>query len=269
MGGMLNLSKCELNLPDEKFRLEIKDLAEDTRIKFGRKGLSDIFDDLSEVSFLIRKPIETDKISGFSIYFEGQFVVYLNSNFTLGHERYTAAHELFHLIYNAESLKKEKLPLDKSKYQEEEKKADVFASEFLMPEDYVKEIFFKIVKLDKNDVIPRHIIRMHNYFKVSYKAMLKRLIQLNLCAEDKYDELVDICSIEKMEELQSLTKKEGYDISLITPSKEIRIPNEYIVYIKSNYENGKISYTNMKNCLESIGLSPEKLGYEYPKEEDD
>ncbi|WP_366749962.1 ImmA/IrrE family metallo-endopeptidase [Tepidanaerobacter sp. EBM-38] len=265
---MLRLQKNNLNLPEESFRLQIKDLAEEVRIKFARKGLSDIFDILSEAAFLIRKPLETDELSGFTTYFEEQFIVYLNSNFTLGHERYTGAHELYHLIYNANILKKEKILLDDQKHKEEDAKADVFASEFLMPEDYVKEVFYKIVNVDKDSILPRHIIRMHNYFKVSYKAMLKRLIQLDLCSINKYEELVDICSLENMEQLQSLTKREGYSIELIIPSKETYVPTEYIEFVKSNYERGNISYKNMKNSLEFIGLTPEQFGYEYSLEED-
>jgi len=265
---VLILQKNNLNLPEESFRLQIKDLAEEVRIKFARKGLSDIFDILSEAAFLIRKPLDIEELSGFTTYFEGQFIVYLNSNFTLGHERYTGAHELYHLIYNADILKKEKILLNDEKHKEEDAKADVFASEFLMPEDYVKEVFYKIVNVDKNSILPRHIIRMHNYFKVSYKAMLKRLIQLNLCSIDKYEELVDICSLENTEQLQSLTRREGYSIDLITPSKETYVPKEYIEFIKTNYERGNISYKNMKNSLEFIGLAPEQFGYEYPQEED-
>jgi Zn-dependent peptidase ImmA (M78 family) len=262
------MKKNNLNLPEESFRLQIKDLAEDVRIKFARKGLSDIFDILSEAAFLIRKPLDIEELSGFTTYFEEQFIVYLNSNFTLGHERYTGAHELYHLIYNADILKKEKILLDDQKHKAEDAKADVFASEFLMPEDYVKEVFYKIVNVDKDSVLPRHIIRMHNYFKVSYKAMLKRLIQLNLCSIDKYEELVDICSLENTELLQSLTIREGYSIDLITPSKETYVSKEYIEFIKTNYERGNISYKNMKNSLEFIGLAPEQFGYEYPQEED-
>ena len=268
MGGVLRLPKNNLNLPEESFRLQIKDLAEETRIKFARKGLSDIFDILSEAAFLIRKPLDTDELSGFSTYFEEQFIVYLNSNFTLGHERYTGAHELYHLIYNADILKKEKILLDDEKHKAEDMKANVFASEFLMPEDYVKEVFYKIVNVDKGSILPRHIVRMHNYFKVSYKAMLKRLIQLGVCSINKYEELVDICLLNNMEQLQSLTKREGYNIELIIPSKKTYVPTEYKEFVKSNYERGNISYKNMKNSLEFVGLTPEHFGYEYPLEED-
>ena len=229
----MNCLRDKINIPEELFRLKIKELAEEVRVRFAKKGISDIFDILSEVAFLIRKPLDVKELSGFITYFDKRFIIYLNSNFTLGHERYTAAHELYHIMYNEDILKKEKVFLDKEKHKEEEVKADVFAAEFLMPEDYVKEVFYKIVNLDKSKVLPKHIIRMHNYFNVSYKAMLKRLIQLNLCSLDKYLELVDICSLENKDKLQSLTKQEGYTIDLIIPSKKFYIPKEYIIYVKS------------------------------------
>jgi Zn-dependent peptidase ImmA (M78 family) len=253
--------KNNISIPDELFRLKIKELAEEVRIKFAKKGLSDIFDILSESAFLIRKPLDIEGLSGFITYFEGHFIVYLNSNFTLGHERYTGAHELYHIIYNEDILKKEKVFIDKDKYIEEEKKADVFAAEFLMPEDYVKEIFYKFVNVDKQKIEPKHIVRMHNFFKVSYKAMLKRLVQFDLCSLDKYAELIDIASLKNKDKLQSLTKEEGYSINLIVPSKENYIPKEYLIYVKANYENGKVSYDELKKTLDFIGLSPEELGY--------
>lgn len=246
------MTKKDINLPDELYRLKIKEMAEETKIRFAKRGLADIFDIISHISFLVRKPLDIDELSGFITYFEDDFIVYLNSNFTLGHERFTGAHELYHIIYNEDILRKEKIFLKKDKHEEEEKRADVFAAEFLMPEDYVKEVFHKQIGLDGNSILPKHIVRMHNYFKVSYKAMLKRLIQLNLCLPSKYKELVDICSLKNKSKLQSLTKQEGYTLDLILPSKEVYIPGEYIVYVKSNYENGQISYKEMKESLAFI-----------------
>ncbi|NLY77251.1 MAG: ImmA/IrrE family metallo-endopeptidase [Tissierellia bacterium] len=257
--------KKVINIPDELYRLKIKELAEEVRIKFAKKGLSDIFDILSETAFLIRKPLKIESLSGFITYYEDRFIVYLNSNFTLGHERYTGAHELYHIMYNEDILKKEKIFIDKDKYKEEENKADVFAAEFLMPEDYVKEIFYKMVNVSPDEIQPKHVVRMHNYFKVSYRAMLKRLIQLKLCAEDKYFSLLEIASLENKDKLQSLTREEGYSIDLIVPSEVTYIPKEYLVYVKANYENGKISYEELIKTLDFINLSPEDLGYEQVK----
>ena len=255
-----------IGIPFEQKRLQVKELAEEVKIRYAKKGISDVFDILTEISLLIRKPIQIE-LSGFTTYYQNQFIVYLNSNFTLGHERFTAAHELYHLIYNKELIKKEKL-LIAEKRNEEDINADIFAAEFLMPEDFVKEIFYKIVNVDIKKVQPRHIVRMHNYFKVSYKAMLIRLIQLGLCFPDSYDELVEICSLENKEKLQELTQKEGYDTLLINPSKVTYIPQEYIEFVKSNYENKVISYKNMETCFNFLEISPNQFGYEYPAEED-
>ena len=252
--GLIDLINNNMDIPNELLRLEMKELAEEVRFRFAKKGISDIFHILSNVAFLIRKPLDIDGLSGFITYLDKHFIVYLNSNFTLGHERYTGAHELYHIIYNKGILKKEKVFLDKEKHREEEQRADIFAAEFLMPEDYVKEIFYKTTSLDQGGLYPKHIIRMHNYFKVSYKAMLKRLLQLDLCSNEMYGELVKFCTLENESKLQALTKEEGFTIDLIVPSKENYIPEEYIVYVKANYKNRKISHDDLREVLNFIGL---------------
>lgn len=262
-------TKKDLNLPSEQLRLEIKDIADEVRYKFIKKGIIDIFDVLENEVFFIRKPLKTKEVSGFSTYFEGEFIVMLNSSFTLGHERYTGAHELYHIICNQDILKKEKL-IEDNKYQEEEKRADVFAAEFLMPEDYVKELFYKLVDIEPNKVEPRHVVRLNNELKVSYKSMLKRLVQLNLCSIDLYDELASYGACENKVKLQEITMKEGYDISLITPSNKSYISKEYIEISRRNYEDKKISYTKITEILGLINKNTKDYGYEpNNKEEDD
>lgn len=253
---------------EKLLRIEIKKLAEETKIKYSLKGLSDVFDILEDTTFFIRKPLNTNEISGFTTYFDGQFIVFLNSTFTLGHERFTAAHELYHVLYNADILKREKLILNDDKYKEEDKRANIFAAEFLMPEDYVEELFYKLVNVDRNKVEVRHIVRLNSTLKVSYKAMLKRLIQLDLCDVSLYEKLVEYGSLEKKEVLREVTKKEGYDISLIVPSNVTFIPKEYIEIAKMNYEKGKISYGKFTQLLSFINENPEDYGYSEPLEDD-
>jgi len=90
--------------------------------------------------------------------------------------------------------------------------------------------------------------------------MLKRLVQLNLCSSKKYFDLIDIASLENKEKLQALTREEGYSLDLIVPSRVTYIPKEYLIYVKSNYENGKVTYEELKKTLEYIDLRPEDLG---------
>lgn len=254
-------------LLSEKERLKIKDLADETRSKWSRKGYLDIFTILDHCSILIRRPLES-QFSGFSTFLEGEFIVVLNTNYTLGHERFTGAHELYHLTYNQDILCREHLML--SGNHEEENKAQGFAAEFLMPEDGVKDSFLKVVgeEISADKVEARHIIRLQHIFQVSYAAMLKRLIQLNLCAVKRYDFLRDYGKLERTDELQQITLREGYDIHLIQPSKITSISDEYIQATRSNFEKKNISYGKLFEVLAYVGKTPMGYGHEpYGEEE--
>lgn len=263
----MSLSKKDLRLPDEPLRLKIKELADEARYRFSKKGIVGIFDILEDVAFFIRKPLVIYDISGFTTYFNKEFIVFLNSSFTLGHERFTAAHELYHILYNDDLLRQEKLLMNDNSYRDDDEKANVFASEFLMPEDYVKDLFYKLVNTNKDEVEVRHVVRLNSTLKISYKAMLKRLIQLDLCDISLYEKLVEYGTLEKKEELREITKTEGYDISLIVPSNASYVSKEYLEMAKQNYEKGKISYGNITELLGFINETPEKYGYNEPKDE--
>jgi Zn-dependent peptidase ImmA (M78 family) len=249
----------------EQERLQVKQLAEDVRLKWNRKGYCDIFAILDSCSLLIRKPLES-KTSGFSTFFEEHFIVVLNTNYTLGHERFTGAHELYHLTYNQDVLRRERLLYEDENV--EEKKAQGFAAEFLMPEDGVKESFFKLVGEDikQDKVEAKHIIRLQHVFQVSYAAMLKRLVQLQLCASKRYDFLRSYATTERAAELQALTIQEGKDIYLIISSQVNSISDEYLQFVRNNFEKKKISYGKLSEVLGYGGKTPETYGYEKPGE---
>ena len=251
------------DLPDDALRREIKQLADSVRIKYGIKGISDILDILNNAAFLIRKPIDTKKLSGFTTYIDGEFVIFLNSSFTLGHERFSGAHELYHVECNKDILKREKMVFD----EHEDIKANIFAAEFLMPEDYVREMFYKLINKDKEKIEAKHIIKMNTFFKASYAAMLKMLIQLDLCDASRYEYLREYASLDNKLKLQELTRKEGLDISLIVPSYITSIPKEYLEIVKQNYETEKISFGKLQQLLNLVKLSPVDIGCEPPQED--
>lgn len=245
-------------------RLEIKQLAEEVRYRWMRKRVMDVLDILNEVAIVIRMPHKSEKLSGFTSYVNKHFVVYINSSYTLGHERFTAAHELYHILYDQDILKREKL-LSKYDHIESENRANMFAVEFLMPEDGVKDFFLKSIQ---RPLQPKHIIRLHNHFQVSYKAMLKRILQLGLCDISEYDFLVDYCSLENADILGKLTLNEGFDTKLIKPSMTVSIPRRYIDLFIDNYKDGFISYAKFSSLLNIIGKTPEEMGYAPPEVEE-
>lgn len=258
--------KNTILLPNEQLRIEAKKLAEEVRLKYCIKGLTDIFKIIESSAMLIRKPLSTKAISGFSTFLENTFVVFINSSFTLGHEIFTGAHELYHINYDTEILKRNKLIIDDNKHEIDI--ANVFAAEFLMPEDLVKEMFNKLANVPNSEVELRHVVRMMDYFRVSYSAMLKRLYQLKLCNEVRREYLRQYGEQQYKDSLINVMQSEGSDMALIEPSNEISISSEYLDAVKENYARQKISFGSLNHVLKYLDKTPEHFSLVPPNEED-
>lgn len=253
-----------LRLPDAKIRHEIKRLAEEARLSYGLKGIFDIFKIIESVALFIRLPLDNLGCSGFTTYLNNTFAVFINSGFTLGHERFSCAHELYHIRYDSDILKKDGMVPESKKENEKDDeidKADVFAAEFLMPEELVIEQFWKLVDVKPNEVEARHIVRMFDYFGVSYTAMLKRLIQIGLCAESKYNSLLEYSNTDNIANLESIIKAEDADLSIVKKSRARYISKSYLEAARDNYEKQSISYDKLEELLDYFGMKPEQFGY--------
>lgn len=204
-------------------------------------------------------------ISGFVCYFMEQYIVFLNSAFTLGHERFTAAHELYHLEYEAETLRQVYLVQD-STLKKRDEKADVFAAEFLMPKEGIDELFCQLVDVLPSQIEPKHIIRMAHAFKVSYSAMAKRLVELGLCEKERLEYLRNFGSVENVPLFRSIVEIEGIPLDLFVPSKVSSIPMSLVKVLRENYERGIISYQKLAELLSFIEKSPAQLGYSRDEE---
>lgn len=244
----------------ETRRRRLKSDADNIRYSWSKKGFCDIFSILENSAILIRRPISDNHMSGFTTYFQGNFVVVLNSNFTLGHEIFSGAHELYHLSFNQEILKRERL-LTREEEAQIDSDANVFAAEFLMPKDGVMELFEKLVSVKPEHLQPKHIIRLQNHFRVSYAAMLKRLLHLGLCDQQNCKRLREFGSVEHAQYLKKLTIEEGFKCDLIESSCASSISAEYLQAVRNNYENGEISFGKLASLLDYLGQTPQDYGY--------
>lgn len=134
---------------------------------------------------LIKTNLSTN-ISGMCIRDGETKFIALNSKMSLGRQRFTAAHELYHLeverlsdgrvcgatLYDAKS--------------EKEREADIFASFFLMPYDGV-EWYIESNQIKKWTVY--EVIRLSIYFGISYLATIFRLERENRITKDYAAEL--------------------------------------------------------------------------------
>lgn len=249
----------------EAHRRRLRNDADSIRYSWSKRGFCDIFSILENSAILIRRPINATHISGFTTYFQGEFVVVLNSGITLGHEIFSGAHELYHLSFNQEILKRERL-LTRDEEEQMDNDANIFAAEFLMPEDGVLELFEKLVSVTSDKLHPKHVIRLQNHFRVSYAAMLKRMLHLGLCNQQHYEKLREFGGVPSAHLLRQLTIEEGFECDLIEPSHASAISAEYLQSVRKNYENGKISFGKLTSLLKYLDQTPKKYGY-YPEED--
>ena len=127
---------------------------------------------LSDPDCTLIKTSLSENISGMCIRDGKTKFIALNSKMSLGRQRFTAAHELYHL--EVEGLNDGRIcgaSLYDSKSENEEE-ANIFASFFLMPYDGV-EWYIEVNQIKEWTVY--EVIRLSLYFGISYLATIRRL----------------------------------------------------------------------------------------------
>ena len=100
-------------------------------------------------------------------------------------KRFTMAHELAHFVLHKDSIDRLGSISDSTQYQsegiteEQEREANAYAAEILMPEDKVKEIFAETYRNQNGDE-KSTIEEMSKMFQVSPRAMRLRLYLLDV-----------------------------------------------------------------------------------------
>lgn len=167
---------------------------------------------------IVRYPMSS-RISGMCTKENEDIVICINSITSYGRQRFTLAHELYHVIYE-DDMKRVVCGMsmngDKS---ESEKEADIFASYLLMPYDALLEY-----EHDKGKWNLVKVIDAEQFFQISHQAMLHRLV---------YDKLINK---EVAEEYKTITvsmeaAKLGYGKELYLPTnknKQYFTTGEYI-----------------------------------------
>jgi Zn-dependent peptidase ImmA (M78 family) len=164
-----------------KPKIELSYQANELRKRFGEDLSSpiDVFAILQsqERLTLVFYPM-SERISGMCVRTHGgDQLVAINSTLTHGRQRFTAAHELYHLYVQKEIhsvICGKEIGAGKD---EEEKNADGFASYFLAPNDALRSYIEKSLKRDKNHPISlEDVVRIEQYFRMSRQATLYRLV---------------------------------------------------------------------------------------------
>lgn len=188
---------------------------------------------------LVRYPMSS-RISGMCTK-EGQdIIICINSTTSYGRQRFTLAHELYHVLYE-ENMQRIICDMSMSEEKSEsEREADQFASYLLMPFDALLQYGDekKAWNLEK-------VIDAEQFFQVSHQAMLHRLVCDNLLRKEFVEEY-------KMITISTEAAKLGYGKELYFAtdrSKQFFTTGEYIRKVERMAEQEMISNGKREELL--------------------
>ncbi|RAP44575.1 MAG: hypothetical protein BZ135_08010 [Methanosphaera sp. rholeuAM6] len=189
-----------------------------------------------------------ENLSGSSIRSKNQNIIFINSRHPLGRQRFTLAHEIYHLKYDKEFVN---CDIDHGNDLVEEQ-ADQFASCLLMSNgalfNYEIENSIMEWNLDK-------IIQAEQYFQISHKAMLRRLKTLGKISEEDAEILLPGITYE--------AQIRGYDTKLYKPFSDDKnlILGNYIQMVKKASDNNLITDSKKDELL--LDAFYDNLVYNY------
>ncbi|MFR9297119.1 MAG: ImmA/IrrE family metallo-endopeptidase, partial [Aedoeadaptatus pacaensis] len=167
-------------------------------------------------------------------------VIAVNSRMSLGRQRFSLAHELYHLYFD-EAKESQVSRMAIGVGDAIERCADQFASYLLMPSAALSESLdgIKAVRPGAEDVI-----RLEQYYGLSHKAMLYRLVS---------DGVLTAQDAGAMETgVMGLAARLGYDTSLYRPTpeeKERMVLGRYLALSEKLLEEECISHGKYEELL--------------------
>lgn len=212
---------------------------------------------------LIRTPFNNSNLAGFIGYKHEAFVIVTNTNHTLGSERFTIAHEIYHLLENRVFIKVNSIieeMLDSDINDVKEIMANAFAAELLMPKEDISSSIDGMTKNRTKPIDSMMVVRLQQKYGVDYVAITKRLYETGWVNDQEQKKLNECIVIDG--KLEKITKNLGYINELNVPSKATCLFQEDLELLKENYDNGHTSYDDLVRIFSYLGCEPEKFGYE-------
>ena len=120
----------------------------------------------------------SDNLSGMCIKADGSRVIAINSKMSLGRQRFSLAHELYHLYYDENMTAICSATMNTG--SETERSADMFAAFFLMPPSSLKSKVASMRKDEDPHINLEDVIQLEQYYGVSHQAMLNQLIDIGV-----------------------------------------------------------------------------------------
>ena len=151
-----------------------------------------------------------EKMSGMCIIDGPSKLIAINSLQTIGRQRYSIAHELYHLEIQKMTEGAVCLTNSYDSKSDSEREAEQFASYLLMPYDGLE---WYVEKYEVTEWNVKSIIELSQFYKMSYISVLRRLLTEGKITVTEYDHLSKIS-------VRNEALRYGYDVALYYPTSE-------------------------------------------------
>lgn len=192
-----------------------------------------------------------DGLKGCSTRFGDEKIICLNSNYSKGSLNFIMAHEIYHLCFDKQN---ESFACSTDSNQENEIKADIFASNLLIPPMALFE-FIKRNSISRWDL--SDVIGCEQYFNISHTAMLKRLETEGLITKSQ--------ALKYGGNVLKKALKLGYAPDLYVKSRQYYAIGRIVRLISESYERDKISTSKYNSMM--LNIFRGDLAYDLIEEE--
>ena len=225
--------------------LELNNLAIKLRKRWGEDDYSpiDVFTLVSLQDSITLITMEMpSSMSGMCVKTESEIIIAVNSAMSLGRQRFTIAHELYHAYFDKSMMTYVCMQSIVGKKSESEKEADQFASFFLAPYSAL-DMYQNNIALQQWDIDT--IVTAEQFYGISHQAMLFRLFSENRISQVEYDVFKEV-------KVTTIAEKLGLRLDLYRNSlktKPYSCTGSYLRKIQAAYAKGVIGEGKRRELL--------------------
>ncbi|MDO9509556.1 MAG: ImmA/IrrE family metallo-endopeptidase [Thermovirgaceae bacterium] len=196
---------------------------------------------------LFKKPL-SEGISGGFFKVDLERVILVNTTKTIGRQNFSIAHELYHAEYSLDMksvLCNTGSSLDTSG-NEEEKKADMFASALLMPREGIDRNIAEIQKEELETVKPETVVWLENIYKVSHLAMCWRLHNLDYIDRITRETYAGV-------KVTQIAEKMNLSTDIYRNTNETKISDKFLILLDTLRRYNRITTQKYSEVFQQVG----------------
>ena len=176
---------------------------------------------------------------------EARLFMLVNTSSVYSRQRFTACHELYHLLYQENFCVSYDTDNDNGKKSIEEQSADYFARCLLLPRDGVLSLIPEEER--RRDAISlATILKIEQNFRCSRACLLYMLTEMDFISDAVYGAL--------QHDVIRGAAEYGYPTSLYKPTYSKELLGDYNVKARQLYDLGKISQAKYFGLLYDMGI---------------